>query len=400
MTAIHLDRIIMLQIILLSSNIFSNILSFTLVTATFTESEVDPNGYILYCPCMGRFGNQADHFLGALAFAKGLDRTLVLPPWIEYPPAGSPGPRSMQIPFDKYFQVEPLREYHRVITMEEFMETYAPQLWPVSQRIGFCYSYRRENICGMKEGNPFGPFWDNFNIDFDSYESYGPLGYTTTRSPVRDAWDTKFPASNYPVIAFSGAPAAFPVNKEHVPLHKYLLWSKFIDDQAEEFIRNELGDGLFVGIHLRHGSDWKKACDHVKNDNVGRQLFASPQCLGYNNEHGKLTYDLCFPGVDEILKKTKKAVKKIKAKGVFVATDDNPLISELTKSLKSQKVKVVVRKPKEPHVDLAILGKSHLYICNCVSSFSAFATREREASGKTTWFWGFNEEKKRKKEEL
>lgn len=87
----------------------------------------------------GRFGNQADHFLGALGFANGLNRTLILPPWVEYRYGE---PRSIQVPFDTYFKVEPLRKRFKVILMHEFIEKVAPYEWPPDKRISFCYMSR------------------------------------------------------------------------------------------------------------------------------------------------------------------------------------------------------------------------------------------------------------------
>ena len=80
----------------------------------------------------------------------------------------------------------------------------------------------------------------------------------------------------------------------------------------------------------------ERACDHVKNEQT-TSFFASPQCI-QPGSNKKLTYEMCLPPKSEILKKTKKIVKKAKAKRVFVATDNDPMIKELTNALKSLKV--------------------------------------------------------------
>ncbi|EDO34766.1 predicted protein [Nematostella vectensis] len=346
-------------------------------------------GFVVYCPCMGRFGNQADQFLGALAFAKGLNRTLVLPPWIVYPSQRPGG--SERISFDSWFRVNPLTQYHRVVTMEKFMKTIAPSVWPPGKRIGFCYNYRRGSKCAMKEGNPFGPFWDHFKIDFDDFREHSGLLWDTGEPYVREGWNSRYPVSEYPVIALMGAPGSFPCETQNKWLQKYVKWSVSINKKADKFITEVLPDGPFVGIHLRNGIDFKNACEHVKGS---FSLFASPQCI-HPGSNKKLTYEICLPPEKDILKRTKRIVKKIKAKSVFVATDNDPMLEKLTKALKKLEVTVHTRsvgdESSDPIVDLAILSKADHFIGNCVSSFTAFVKRMRDVTDKPSSFWAVDD---------
>lgn len=57
------------------------------------------------------------------------------------------------------------------------------------------------------------------------------------------------------VLAFTGAPASFPVQESNRRLHRYLEWNDNVLNKAKEFI-STLPYGPFIGIHLRNGVDW------------------------------------------------------------------------------------------------------------------------------------------------
>ncbi|XP_077991696.1 GDP-fucose protein O-fucosyltransferase 1-like [Glandiceps talaboti] len=343
--------------------------------------EWDSYGYVMYCPCMGRFGNQAEHFLGALAFAKALNRTMVVPPWRTY----------RNVPYDDFFKFEELQKCHKVILMEDFIKHLAPSHWPVGKRHGYCWlPSNSKDTCKMKEGNPFGPFWDSFNVDFDDYVIYHMSSYIDGdvngySKHLTQEWMSQFPPSTHPVFAFKGAPAMFPVQQNNRQLHKCIKWSDSMMTEIQTHIKQLFDGESYVAIHLRNGIDWERACGLAE----GRQtLMASPQCL----EPGQLlSTEMCFPPTLRVLETTKAVVMAINAKHVYIATDHDPLEEELRDFLQPIGVKVHYLKPAIPQIDLGILGEADYFIGNCVSSFSSFVKRTRDTSGedRPTTYWGF-----------
>lgn len=137
-----------------------------------------------------------------------------------------------------------------------------------------------------------------------------------------------------------------------------------------------------------------RACEHIPQS---PNLFAAPQCLGYRNEKGIATKDMCMPSKETIIRQLKRVIKSYSGektiRSVYVASDSNHMLNDLSEGLKRMKVQVFKYEDKDPHVDLAILGRANHFIGNCISSYSAFVKRERDAMGFASSFWAFPQEK-------
>ena len=67
--------------------------------------------------------------------------------------------------------------------------------------------------------------------------------------------------------------------------------------------------------------------------------MASPQCLGYSH-YKKVTRSMCDPPKSVILSTLRKEIKRINAQYIFVATDHDPMISELEKAFGHMNVSI------------------------------------------------------------
>lgn len=328
---------------------------------------------------MGRLGNQVDQFLGAMSFAKTLNRTLVVPPFRTY----------KNVPYKEWFKLDKLSEFHRIISAEDFMKNISPLIWPPSKRFAFCWMPRHMvheiNECGMRDGNPMRSFWSelgvknftkNFIFDFDLSEF--------------DKWQRQYPADKYPVIALKGAPGSFPVKAEDRQNQKFMVLSDSITSEVNAVVRKLFGDEKFIGVHLRNGYDWLNACEH--SDNMDN-FMASPQCLDGQTDR-KVTKEICFPSKETVLKDLETVLLttyKGHIKNVYVATDKDAMLNEIKTHFANliHDLNVVHHDPWLPLIDVAILTRSEHFIGNCVSSFTSIVKRYRDLENRPSSFWAF-----------
>ena len=120
---------------------------------------------LIFCPCMGRFGNQLDHYISMLDFAKSIKRRLILPPFIVFKA------EIKLVPFESLFDFDEISKFTTVISPENYalakIETFScPESWLKENQLLKCTDCESETIGCEISGNPHATFWESLGVKF------------------------------------------------------------------------------------------------------------------------------------------------------------------------------------------------------------------------------------------
>lgn len=136
-----------------------------------------------------------------------------------------------------------------------------------------------------------------------------------------------------------------------------------------------------------------KACDLLRENTEMTQLFSSQQCQPSEASPHPLPYELCFPPFEQIIEQINQtltdSLTKDKIETIYIATDNDnetlwqrihqslPNITLITPSITMSPSGVSKHSPPTVITDIYLMSYANQFIGNCISSFSAFASRLR-----------------------
>jgi hypothetical protein len=220
-----------------------------------------------------------------------------------------------QLDFNLKFFDSSLRQFDpHVITLEEFMQTVAPTLWPENQRIVRCFDPRMDEPCRPHDqdpsrahaaptrcrvdGIPSALFWESFGISFIGHQGHGsPFEHNVAK--MQRMWEERLPVSLYPVLALSSPPALYPLPQEHRAMQRLLTWNQPLLLKFRTEMDTLTKGQKVLAFHLRGGTDWTSMC---LREVVGRREFmSSPQCREQRDVHVKEAHVKDLSGIHETL---------------------------------------------------------------------------------------------------